>query len=151
MTTTGLDRPLADDLADVLATAPLEELAEAKAWLLARGQPVTRPAIATAVLGARARERRWATLRTQRGAFLAGLDADRTGPRLAALVDRCLERTGKAPTWREVGRVMGWSEAETSWAIAELRRLGWLFTGSEPRSLRPGRRFVNRQPMKGGR
>ena len=49
------ERPLSEAQREVLDTAPLAELTDAKAWLLTRGQGVTPPAVATAVLDARQR------------------------------------------------------------------------------------------------
>ena len=51
------ERPLSDAQRQVLDSAPLGELVEAKAWLLARGQAVTPRSVAAAVLATRERQR----------------------------------------------------------------------------------------------
>lgn len=129
-------RPLLDEHRQVLDTASLDELAMAKRWLLSRDQKVTKHAVAEAVLAARSREARWTALRAEEAEFR--LEADRVGRRAAEIVAKCLDKTGKAPTWRELGRVLGWQERQIAPRIKYLRQLDWLRAGVEARSLRPG-------------
>ncbi len=112
------ERPLSDAQSEVLDTAPLAELSRAKAWLLARGQGVTPPAVATAVLDARqralsapAKAAKAKQDKAERQAFKAELrqDTDRLGRCAAEVVAVALERDGQAPTWGELGRAMRWS------------------------------------------
>jgi hypothetical protein len=134
------ERPLSDVQREVLDTAPLSELVDAKAWLLARGQGVTPPAVATAVLDARQR----ALSAPAKAAFKAELrqDTARLGRCAAEVVAIALEQHGRlgctAPTWGELGKAMGWSWWQRHLAIPRLAKRGWLVTGAEPRSLRPG-------------
>jgi hypothetical protein len=145
------ERPLSDVQREVLDTAPLSELVDAKAWLLARGQGVTPPAVATAVLDARQRALSAPTKaakakrdKAERQAFKAELrqDTDRLGRCAAEVVAIALEQHGRlgctAPTWGELGKAMGWSWWQRHLAIPRLAKRGWLVTGAEPRSLRPG-------------
>jgi hypothetical protein len=144
------ERPLSDRQREVLGAAPLAELTEAKAWLLARGQGVTPPAVATAVLAAReralsapAKAAKAERDKAERQAFKAGVrqDADRLGRCAAEVVAAALERDGQAPTWAELGHAMGWSRWQWNLAVKKLAKVGWLVTGTEPRSLRPGPRW----------
>jgi hypothetical protein len=141
------ERPLSEAQREVLDTAPLAELTDAKAWLLARGQAVTPPAIATAVLDARQRALSAPTKaakakrdKAERQSFKAELqqDTDRLGRCAAEVVAIALERDGQAPTWCELGRAMGWSWWQWHRAVPRLAKRGWLVTGTESRSLRPG-------------
>ncbi len=141
------ERPLSDVQREVLDTAPLSELVDAKAWLLARGQGVTPPAVATAVLDARQRalsapgkEAKAKRDKAERQAFKAELrqDTDRLGRCAAEVVAIALKRDGQAPTWSELGRAMGWTWWQRHLAVPKLAKAGWLVTGTESRSLRPG-------------
>ena len=141
------ERPLSDAQREVLDTAPLDELVDAKAWLLARGQGVTPPAVATAVLDARqralsapAKAAKAKRDKAERQAFKAELrqDTDRLGRCAAEVVAIALKRDDQAPTWAELGRAMGWSWWQWNRAVPRLAKRGWLVTGAEPRSLRPG-------------
>jgi hypothetical protein len=141
-------RPLTDAMAEVLATAPLAELQEAKTWLLSHGQGVSPPALANAVLQARQRvetaprkaaQAKWE--KAEREAFKSDLRAnlDAHGRRAAILVARALEETGAAPTWAELCHGLGWPGWwQREVAIRKLAKAGWLVTGTEARSLRPG-------------
>jgi hypothetical protein len=140
-------RPLSDAQRDVLGNAPLDELADAKAWLLARAQVVSPRSVATAVLDARQRALSAPTKaakdkrdKAARKAFKVELrqDADRLGRRAAEVVAEALEHNGQAPTWAELGRAMCWSWWQRNLAIPKVAKAGWLATGREPRSLRPG-------------
>ena len=141
------ERSLSEAQREVLDTAPLAELTDAKAWLLARGQGVSPPAIATAVLDARqralsapAKAAKAKRDKAERQAFNAELrqDTDRLGRCAAEIVAIALERDGQAPTWGELGRAMGWSWWQWNRAVPRLAKRGWLVTGAKPRSLRPG-------------
>lgn len=82
----------------------------------------------------------------QRRAFVATLRADqeRTGARVAALAAKARQQVGMGPTWREVGRVMGWDEPwQWQLAMRRLERWGWIVTTPEARSLRPGPKATN--------
>jgi hypothetical protein len=142
------ERKLSPEHQAVLDTAALEELATAKRWLLEHRQAVTPGGLANAVVQARQRANpspaKAARLEAQR-AFKTALlaDEERVGERVAHLVERCVAQAGNAPTWGEVGRVMGWDRWQRIWAIRRLARQGWLRTGKEPRSLRPGPRAAN--------
>ena len=141
------ERPLSDVQREVLDTAPLSELVDAKAWLLARGQGVTPPAVATAVLDARQRAlsapvkaAKAKRDKAERQAFKAELrqDTDRLGRCAAEVVAIALKRDGQAPTWGELGRAMGWTWWQRHLAVPKLAKAGWLVTGTESRSLGPG-------------
>lgn len=141
------ERPLSDAQSEVLDTAPLDELVDAKAWLLARGQGVTPPAIATAVLDARqralsapAKAAKVKRDKVARKAFKAELrqDTERLGRCAAEVVATALEQDHQAPTWGELGHAMHWSWWQRNLAVPKLAKAGWLVTGAEPRSIRPG-------------
>ncbi len=145
------DAPLGEDLEEALATASEEELASAEQWLRERGQCPTLAAVATAIVQARSRvvsaplkALRAKAWQERKDAFYQRLRSDeqRVGYRVARLVDRCRSEVGKAPTWSEIGRVMGWDLYEHIWAIRWLIRRQWLeATEFEARSLRPGPRY----------
>jgi|SRR5579875_1251503 len=154
------DAPLGEDLEEALATASKEELAQAEQWLLVRGQRPTLAALASAIVQGRnrvlsapvkaARAKAW---QERKDAFYGALRADeqRLGHRVAGLVERCLSEAGKAPTWSEVGRVMGWDLYEHIWAIRWLVKRGWLLaTEDQARSLRPGPRYLDSRPHRQG-
>ena len=141
------ERPLSDAEREVLDTAPLAEPTDAKAWLLGRGQGVTPPAVATAVLDARqrafsapAKTAKAKRDKAERQAFKAELrqDTDRLGRCAAEVVAVTLERDGQAPTWGELGHAMRWSWWQWHLAIPRFAKQGWLVTGTKSRSLRPG-------------
>ena len=144
------ERPLSDTQREVLDTVPLAELADAKAWLLARGQAVTPPAVATAVLDARqralsapAKAAKAKRDKAERQAFKAELrqDTDRLGRCAAEIVAIALKRDGQAPTWGELGHAMRWNWWQRNLAVPKLAKAGWLVTGRELRSLRPGTKW----------
>jgi hypothetical protein len=60
------------------------------------------------------------------------------GPQAARVVAEHLAAKGAGPTWRELGRAMGWSYRQGQEAIYQLGRAGWLQFTRQPRSLRPG-------------
>jgi hypothetical protein len=141
------ERPLSDAQREVLDTAPLDELVDAKAWLLAHGQGVTPPAVASVVLDARQRAlsapvkaAKAKRDKAERQAFKAELrqDTDRLGRCAAEVVAIALKRDGQAPTWGELGRAMGWTWWQRHLAVPKLAKAGWLVTGTESRSLGPG-------------
>lgn len=165
MTTTTDDRPLRDWQATVLAEATPDELETAERWLVAHGSGVSQPAIAAAVVDARrrgqpgwlpskqrAKRAYWqrkigeqAPTDDERAAFVASLNIDQTGRRLADLVAKCLERTGKAPKWSELGGVKGWTHWQTETVMRLARSAGWLTYTGKPRSLRPGKKHATEQ------
>lgn len=53
----------------------------------------------------------------------------------AAYVSQVWEDTGAGPTWRELGRHLGWSGSQTNDCVWELRRRGILDYTTEHRSL----------------
>lgn len=145
------DAPLSEELQYALATASFEERASAEQWLRERKQCCTLAALATAIVQERnrvasapkkaLRAKAW---QERKDAFYQGLrsNEEQIGYRVARLVERCRKEVGKAPTWSEVGRVMGWDLYEHIWAIRWLIKRGWLeATEYEARSLRPGPRY----------
>ena len=128
---------VAPEHARVIASATIEELLAARAWLVARGDGPTAAAAATAVEHARQRAQRIARFsawqqETERD--LAGV-----GHRAAEVVAAAWAAHDSGPTWTDLGRAMGWRKARCrEWAIPLLEQAGWLTTGDEPRSLRPG-------------
>ena len=48
-----------------------------------------------------------------------------------------VQATGEGPTWAELLAAMGWPRNKT-WIIQALTRHGWIVTGTQPRSMRPG-------------
>lgn len=121
----------------VLNRATPGEKAAARAWLMKRGQVPTDAAVATAVAEARRRAQFEAWKQTTER------NIDEVGRRAADLVARALASRGMAPTWRELGQVMGWRYfCQRVWVVPLLEQAGWLTTGPEPRSLRPGPKAV---------
>jgi hypothetical protein len=104
-------------------------------WLAARGQTPTAQAVAKRLAEAQAQQER-AEERRQAAEQLARRD----GPRAAQYAAGVIQSTGTGPTWRELGQAMGWPEWSWPAVIGRLERAGYLATGSEPRSLRPGDR-----------
>jgi hypothetical protein len=142
------ERPLSDAQREVLKTAPIAELNDAKLRLLALSQYVTPPAIASIVLDSRAHRQastaKAKRLRETRKAFRLELRADRDeiGLRAAKVVTIALEQDGQAPTWGELGKAMGWTWQQGRYAIPFLAMRKWLIAGPDERSLRPGRRWT---------
>jgi len=142
------ERPVSEAQREVLDSAPLGELAEAKAWLLARDQAVTPRAVAAAVLADRERQGNAPAKAAKALAFTAERRAfkkdvtERTGsygPAAAGIVAARIAGEGTAPTWSELCSEMGWHHWwQRSIAVPKLVKAGWLVTGTEPRSLRPG-------------
>jgi hypothetical protein len=66
------------------------------------------------------------------------------GPRAASAVAAHWQKTGAGPTWIQLSKDMGWpldsKSRPTPHIIWGLARAGWLRTGKEPNSLRPGPR-----------
>ena len=63
------------------------------------------------------------------------------GPRAAAYVATVVRDTGTGPTWADLGQAMDWPRYPWNLravVIEQLARAGWLKTGKQPRSLRPG-------------
>jgi len=78
----------------------------------------------------------YAGVRSRTGAVTEALFAD--GERAGAEVARVVAVTGAGPTWGELATAMGWPWKSRGAIIRALARDGWLVTGCEPRSLRPG-------------
>lgn len=120
----------------VLERATGEEKAQAAAWVEEHGQVATPRAIA-AELQWRAAFAEWQA-EVQR-------DVDKIGRRAAKLVALALAARGIAPTWVELGQGLGWRfKSQANWAIPFLVEQGWLVSGLEPRSLRPGPKLRGR-------
>ena len=107
-------------------------------YLLSHGQTPTPEAVAgrlKAVMGYRA-------AREKRDAFAASVVEER-GLEIARLIDQKIRETGESYTWQELDNVMGWPRARIYRQIImkELESAGWIETGSDSRSLRPGTRF----------
>lgn len=105
--------------------------------LLSHGQTPTIPAVAGHV----ADNRGAAEARARREAQAEQI-AREYGPAVAkAIADRIAE-TGESYTWAELYRVMGWPWGYPKVAIMRrLERDGWIVSGRETRSLRPGDRY----------
>jgi hypothetical protein len=102
-------------------------------WLAKRGETPTAPAVAAALQGLA--ERR---VRTERHHALAAQFVAADGPRAAAYVADVVGSTGTGPTWGALTRAMGWPWSVANLVIKQLAQAGWLRTGEEPCSLRPG-------------
>jgi hypothetical protein len=101
--------------------------------LLGRGQVPTAAAVVGQVASFDQRKAATAA-REQRRKQLLSSD----GPRAATLVNEHWQAHGHGPTWRELGRAMGWPSGEVALTVRALAKAGWLTVGSEARSLRPG-------------
>jgi hypothetical protein len=142
------ERPLSDAQREVLRNAPLDEIAKAKAWLLARGQVVSPRSVAAAVLASRERQcnapakaAEAQAHKAERRTFKADIAkrADLYGSAAAGLVAAWIAREGRAPTWSELCSEMGWHRWwQRNLAVPKLAKAGWLVTGAKSRSLRPG-------------
>jgi hypothetical protein len=65
------------------------------------------------------------------------------GPAVAKAIAKRIAETGESYTWAELYRVMGWPWGYPKVAIMRrLERDGWIATGRETRSLRPGDRYA---------
>jgi hypothetical protein len=123
-------------LARVLRPAAGERSDDERAvlWLARRGETPTAAATAAASQGLANRQD---CGRRVRVAATPLVEAD--GPRAAAYVAAVVAATG--PTWADVGRAMDWPRYPWNLravVIEQLARAGWLQTGKQPRSLRPG-------------
>ena len=74
-------------------------------------------------------------LAAQRREHLASFVDDDVAVAAAAYVDQVWADTGAGPTWRELGRHVGWTSAQTNGCVWELRRRGVLDYTTEHRSL----------------
>ena len=129
------DRLLSAALAPTAESAetprPVAELAVR--LLLGRGQVPTAAAVAGQLATFDQRKAAMAA-REQRRKQLQSSD----GPRAATLVAGHWQAHGRGPTWRELGRAIGWPQREVALTVRALAKAGWLTVGDEPRSLRPG-------------
>jgi hypothetical protein len=107
--------------------------------LLARAQVPT-PAAVAGQLVAFDHHRAAVTAREQRRQARRAPDASEAA-RAATLVAEHWQVHGHGPTWRALGRAMGWPPLEVASTIRGLAALGWLTLGEAPRSLRPGPRL----------
>jgi hypothetical protein len=103
-------------------------------WLARRGETPTAGAVASRLEQARGQKQ----LAEERQ-VLTGQLAERDSLRAAVYVAGIVRDTGTGPTWRELGRAMGWPGWAAPWVIGLLERAGWLTTGAAERTLRPGR------------
>jgi hypothetical protein len=104
--------------------------------LLESGQPATAAAVA-----ARLRDlRRHAEAEQARSLRIAPF-VKTDGPAAAGCVARYRARLGHGPSWRHVGRYMRWSWSDGDAIVRALISEGWLVTGQERGSLRPGPRY----------
>ncbi len=103
--------------------------------LLRRGETPTAAAVATLLDG----QQRHQAATAARTARVAGY-VERDGQRAAQTVADYWQQHGCGPTWRELARLLGWPELDADVTVKALAAAGWLEPGSEPRSLRPGRR-----------
>ncbi len=134
-------RPLSDAHREVLDHASPREKAEAKTFLIAHRQGVTAAAIAAEVVHGRRRKQLAVWQET------VMRNEDKVGTRAARVVAQALDAFGTAPTWRELGKAMGWKvPAQREWAVPWLVERGWLTIGTEPRSLRPGPKYHRLAP-----
>ena len=133
-------KPLSEAQRRVLATATPRERDDAKRFLARHGQGVTPGAIAAEIVHARER------LKLANWAAATRRDVDVIGQRAASLVQLALDKVGRAPTWAELAKAMGWrhTQRQMEWAVPFLEEQGWLVTGPEPRSLRPGPKLRGR-------
>jgi hypothetical protein len=104
--------------------------------LLARGQVPTAAGVAGQVVAYDQRKAAMAARERRRKALRAPDSSD--GPRAAMLVAEHWRAHGHGPTWRALGRAMGWSSQEVGSIVRGFAKAGWLSLGDEPRSLRPG-------------
>ncbi len=107
-------------------------------FLVRQGMTPTIPAVAGYVRALAAREAK-DTERTSAASQIAGSD----GLRAAQFVADRIRDTGEAPTWLDLAINLGWPRNNIVYAkvIKQLERDGWITTGREPRSLRPGSRY----------
>jgi hypothetical protein len=122
---------------DERLSGPRSPEEEAVRRLLSRGQSPTIRAVASYVADAR----RVAEAKARREALGARI-AGEYGPAVAKAVADRIAETGESYTWAELYRAMGWPWGYPKVIIIrQLERDGWLVTGSEERSLRPGERY----------
>ena len=117
--------------------------------LARRGETPTEAAVAAWLESRRRRQERW-----DRDAAAAAEAAAADGPRAAAYVAAVVRDTGQGPTWTELARAMEWPRQPWGLRNAIIRVLardGWLATGTEPRSMRPGTRSETVVPAGGRR
>jgi hypothetical protein len=103
-------------------------------WLARRGETPTARAVASRLEQAGGQEQR-----AEERQVLTKQLAERDGLRAAVYVAGIVRDTGAGPTWRELGRAMGWPGWAVPWVVGQLERDGWLTTGPAERALRPGR------------
>lgn len=123
---------------------PHERSEEEKAvrWLVCGGESPTVEAVANRVSVIRARKERSAEPRETPESIAA-----RDGLRTAEFVAGQIDQTGQAPTWFEIVRALGWPRGQSVFepVFRLLERDGWIITGTEPRSIRPGDRYQERK------
>ena len=105
-------------------------------WLALRGETPTPGAVTGALQMMSARRAREERLHAAAPPFV---EAD--GERAAAHVAAAVRDTGTGPTWAELANAMDWPRYPwhlRAVIIEQLARAGWLQTGKQPRSLRPG-------------
>lgn len=117
---------------------PVEELAVR--FLIRKGEAPTESAVAGFVQYRAEKDARDAELNR-----LAQETAAADGYRAAQFIAGRIAESGEAPTWHELRRVMGWTRKEPVFSkiMGNLSRDGWIVAGREPRSLRPGIRYLS--------
>lgn len=125
-------RPVADDK----QRSP-EELSVR--WLVKRAESPTPAAVAGRVLSYKTRGENLASVRQE-----ANRIVDSDGYLAARLIADRIAETGESYTWLEVTKLMGWPVRKLliNEIFDKLRYLGWVETGSQTRSLRPGKRYL---------
>lgn len=107
-------------------------------YLLSHGQTPTPEAVS----GRLESVMTYRTAKKKRDAFAASIVQEH-GPEIARLINQRIRETGKSYTWQELHTIMGWPRARIyrQTIMKELESAGWIKTGSDIRSLRPGTRF----------
>lgn len=86
----------------------------------------------------------------KRRALAASLMDEQTEDAARSFVQHVRQQTGQGPTWRELGRHLGWSNAQTKAGVHELRRRGVVAFTSEHRSLHVPERLELDRPDPSG-
>lgn len=107
-------------------------------FLVRQGMAPTIPAVTGYVRALADREAK-DTERTSTASRIAESDGFRAAQYIA---DR-IRDTGEAPTWLDLAINLGWPRNNAVYAkvVRQLERDGWITTGREARSLRPGSRY----------
>jgi DNA-binding IclR family transcriptional regulator len=70
--------------------------------------------------------------------------AEEDGCKVAEIIARRVQETGESYTWSELNKIMAWpgSPRYRREIMTRLEETGWISTGPEARSLRPGASFL---------